>query len=233
MLYLIRRKPDTTREELVAHWFARHMPAVIDSQKALAAAGRFHAWRYIATLYDADPAGHHAWDGIASLWFDSALPTRNVQHGVPPTDSFQEKALPYRPWATTEYVVMDGSDRLPVTPSTLGVPFPCTHTGFLKISFLVRPLPGVDAAALQTHWKTVHAPNVARVMQQVGGLRYVLSLSLEPTEAPYAGLAELYFRSADDWRRYKATIQPDGMERYAADEGTLILRAQTEMVGIP
>ena len=29
MMYLIRRKPATSREELVAHWFANHMPAVI------------------------------------------------------------------------------------------------------------------------------------------------------------------------------------------------------------
>ena len=26
MLYLIKRKPTTSREELVAHWFANHMP---------------------------------------------------------------------------------------------------------------------------------------------------------------------------------------------------------------
>ena len=69
-------------------------------------------------------------------------------------------------------------------------------------------------------------------MQQVGGIRYVLNLSLEPDHAPYAALAELTFRNVDDWRRYKASIQPDGMERYTTDEGTLVLRAQTEMVGI-
>ena len=26
-MYLIKGKPDTSREELVAHWFANHMPA--------------------------------------------------------------------------------------------------------------------------------------------------------------------------------------------------------------
>ena len=25
MMYLIKRKPETSREELVAHWFANHM----------------------------------------------------------------------------------------------------------------------------------------------------------------------------------------------------------------
>ena len=232
MLYLIKRKPSSTREELIVHWFARHMPPVIESQKAQAAAGRIHAWRYIATLYDADNNGKHEWDGLAALSFDVALPTNGVQHGELPTDSFQEKALPYRPWATTEYVVMDGSEHLPITPSTLGTPYPCTRTGFLKISFLVKAKPGIDHKSLHKHWLTVHAENVAGVMQQVGGIRYVLNLSLEPDHAPYAGLAELTFRNVDDWRRYKASIQPDGMERYTTDEGTLVLRAQTEMVGI-
>ena len=29
MVYLIKRKTETTREELIAHWFANHMPGVI------------------------------------------------------------------------------------------------------------------------------------------------------------------------------------------------------------
>ena len=49
MMYPIRRKAATSREELVAHWFANHMPAVIASQEAGAAKGRLHASRYIAT----------------------------------------------------------------------------------------------------------------------------------------------------------------------------------------
>ena len=43
MIYLIRRKPDTSREELVMHWFANHMPLVIDGQKEAAKSGRRHA----------------------------------------------------------------------------------------------------------------------------------------------------------------------------------------------
>ena len=39
MLYLIKRRPTTSREELVAHWFANHMPAVIQGQKDQAGKG--------------------------------------------------------------------------------------------------------------------------------------------------------------------------------------------------
>ncbi len=59
MLYLIKRRTTTSREELVAHWFANHMPAVIQGQKDQAARGRLHARRYIATLYDANKRGEH------------------------------------------------------------------------------------------------------------------------------------------------------------------------------
>ena len=30
MMFLIRRKPETSREELLVHWFKNHMPEVID-----------------------------------------------------------------------------------------------------------------------------------------------------------------------------------------------------------
>ena len=233
MQYLIKRKPDTSREELVAHWFANHMPIVIDAMAAQKAAGQVHAKRYIATLFDADRDGLHPWDGVAQLWFDIALPKPDVAHGTEPTDSFQEKAEPYVPWATTEYVVIDGSDHLPVTPLTLNAPFPTTRSGFCKVTFLVKAKPNADFTALFDHWLDVHVPNVRNVMEKVGGVRYVVSHSVDPSEEPYAGMAELYFENADGWRQYKQHIEPDGMEQWVADEGTLVLRAQTEMIGIP
>ena len=45
-------------------------------------------------------------------------------------------------------------------------------------------------------------------------------------------MAELYFANVEGWRAYKALIQPDGMEQWVQDEGTLVLRTQTEMIGI-
>ena len=70
-MYLIKRKPTTSREELVAHWFANHMPAVIQSQQDAAERGRMHASRYLATLFQPGPQGDHPWDGVAQLWVDS------------------------------------------------------------------------------------------------------------------------------------------------------------------
>lgn len=232
MMYLIKARPTTSREELVAHWFANHMPLVIAAQHAAAAAGKLHATRYVATLFDADRDGGRVWDGVAQLWWERALPRPEQPHGTVPTDSFQEKAEPYVPWATTEYVVLDGSEHLPVVPLTLNPPFPCTRSGFHKVTFLVGAQPGADCRALFDHWLDVHIPNVRSVMQQVGGFRYVVSHSLDPEAEPYAGMAELYFPDAAAWSRFRDTIQPDGMERWTDPSRTVVLRAGTEMIGI-
>ncbi|MCP5029541.1 MAG: EthD domain-containing protein, partial [Actinomycetia bacterium] len=206
MNYLIKRRSTTSREELVANWFANHMPAVIAGQHAAAEKGDPHARRYLATLFDADRDGDHCWDGVAQLWWDRPVPMPDQPHGTEPTDTFQQKAEPYVRWATTEYIVIAGSDRLPVEPNTLNPPFPCTRSGFLKITFLVGIQEGADRAELFDHWLNVHAPNVRGVMIEVGGFHYAVSHSLNP-ESPYAGMAELYLPDADAWRGYRETIQ--------------------------
>jgi hypothetical protein len=233
MMYLIRRKPATTREALFLHWFANHMPLVIRSQEALAKAGKPHARRYIATLFDADGSGVQPWDGVAQLWWDRPLPRPAVPHGTQPTDTFQQVAQQYVPWATTEYVVIDGSEHLPVTPLTLNPPYPCTRSGFFKITFLVKTRPGTDFADFFAHWLGVHVPNVAATMVACGGLRYVVSQSIEPQTEPYAGMAELYFRDEPGWSAFRERLQPDGIERSLDLAGMHVLTARTELIGLP
>lgn len=233
MNYLIKRKPTTSREELVAHWFANHMPGVIAWHHEVNGTGQPIFWRYIATLFDATSAGEHPWDGVAQLWWDEPQPRPEVAHGAEPTDSFQEKAEPYVPWATTEYVIVDGSDRLPVQPLTLNAPFPTTRSGFCKLTFLLRAKAGSDYAAFFDHWLDVHVPNVQSVMARTGGFRYVVSQSLEPELEPYAGMAEVYFPDRASADQFRDTIEADGMERWVDPEGTLVLRSHTEMVGVP
>ena len=146
MMYLIKRRPTTTREELIAHWFANHMPAVIARHEQDPVDGNLQAKRYIATLFDPKPDKPHNWDGVAQLWYERALPRPQSAHGEEPVDTFQEKAEPYMPWATREYVIMDGS--LPLNPPTLNPPFPCTRSGFFKVTFLVCVKQGADCSGL-------------------------------------------------------------------------------------
>ena len=91
MIYLIRRKPDTSREELVMHWFANHMPLVIGSQKEAATARQPHATKYTALLFDADRDGNYPWDGMAQLWWNKPLSRPTVAFGTEPTDMSRPK----------------------------------------------------------------------------------------------------------------------------------------------
>ncbi|MEM7079946.1 MAG: EthD domain-containing protein [Pseudomonadota bacterium] len=230
MLYLIKRKPETVREELVAHWFANHMPIVIEGQKAQRERGALHAWRYIATVFEAREG--QAWDGVAALWWDKPLPQPERPFGDPPTDSFQAKAEPYLPWATREYVVMDPRSTLEERAPTTEPAYPNTRANFHKVTFLVTTKPGIDFEALFEHWLAIHVPNVRDVMEQVGGCGYVVSHSIDPQAAPYAGMAELYFPDRSDWDAYRDNIRADGMEQWVGND-TLVLHASMEMVGIP
>ena len=229
MMYLIRRRETTSRDELVAHWYGNHMSDVVQSQHERAAAGKSHASRYLVTLFGAK--AERSWDGMAQLWFPRALPRPAEPLGAHPTDTFQEKVEPHVPWPTTEYVVIDDAGRLPTDPLTLNDPYPSTRSGFFKLSFLVAAKPDTDYGEFFEHWLGVHAPNVHGTMHEVGGFRYVISHSIEPEREPYAGMAELYFADPSGWERYQEVIQPDGMERFI--DGVTVLTSDTEMVGIP
>ena len=222
MMYLIKRRPTTSREELVAHWFANHMPSVIQRQHDQAAQGKPHASRYIATLFDANQKGEYLWDGIAQLWWNKPLPKPRAPIGAKPSDSFQEKAEPYVPWASTEYIVMDGSENLKVEPLTLNAPFPCTRSGFYKVTYLVKAVDGADFAPFYTHWLNTHVPNVRSTMEEVGGFRYVVSHSIDPKAEPYAGLAELYFHDETGWARYRQAHQARRYGEMGAIERALL-----------
>lgn len=232
MQYLIRRRPTTSRDELIAHWFANHMPSVIqrNSPDAASAANASLARRYVASLFDPEPDAPPGWDGVAQLWHDAAPPQPAAPHGDPPRDTFQELVEPYRPWATTEWVFVDG--KLPLKPPTLNAAFPATRSGFLKQISLVPAKPGVDVQGLFDHWLDVHGPNVRDTMLEVGGFRYAVSLSLDPAASPYAGMAELYFpdRAAQD--AFWSTLKPDGFQDWVDSARTLRYRCGTELVGI-
>ena len=56
MVYLSNRLPVTSRDELIAHWFAHHMPAVIAAQEQGRDASKEHARKDIAALSRSYPA---------------------------------------------------------------------------------------------------------------------------------------------------------------------------------
>ena len=233
MIFLIQRRQDVSRSELLVHWFKNHMPAVINTQQRAKDSNRPFASKYIAQLFNTDEYSRPDWDGMAQLWFDSPQKPMTVAAGSEPQDTFQEKAEPYWNWATKEYVILDGAENLPSTPLTLNEPFPTTRSGFFRVNYLVKCDEKVAFEELYEHWLNVHVPNVQGVMEEVGGFRYVVSHSVYPDQAPYAGMAELYFKDRAGFDDYNSRIKSDGMERFIAAKGVTVFTGNTEMIGIP
>jgi hypothetical protein len=229
MQYLIKRRPSTSREELIAHWFANHMSGVIARNESYADENK-RATRYVASLFDQEDAAPPAWDGVAQLWYNAPLPHPNQASGVEPYDTFQQRVEPYWPWATREWVFVDGT--LPLDPLTLNAPFPCTRSGFVKQVSLVAARPGVDVQKMFDHWLNAHGPNVQETMTKVGGFRYAVSLSTDLEHAPYAGMAELYFPDRKAQAAFWDILKPDGFQDFSDPERTVRFRCGTEMVGI-
>jgi hypothetical protein len=128
---------------------------------------------------------------------------------------------------------MEGSEHLKEEPLTLNAPFPCTRSGFHKVSFLVKAKEGSDFEKFYSHWLRVHVPNVRSVMERVGGFRYIVNHSINPRAERYAGMAELYFHDEAGWRNYIETIKPDGMDEWVDRPKMPVLGGKTEMIGIP
>ena len=230
MVYLIKRKTETTREELIVHWFANHMPGVIACNDRNRASGAAHANHYVATLFDPVPEQNLEWDGMAQLWYSAPLPRPSQASAVEPYDTFQENVEPYWPWATREYVIIDGG--LTLAPLTLNPPFPCTRSGFFKVTFFVALKADADRDAFFAHWLDIHIPNVRATMETVGGFRYAIGHSLEPETEPFAGMAELYFPDPGGWKTYRDIFKPDGFEYWVDYDATFRFYSGTEMVGI-
>ena len=67
MVYLIKRRAETSREELIAHWFANHMRGVIDRNLGNRGTDQPTADHYVATLFDPRDGAVHQRDGAANF----------------------------------------------------------------------------------------------------------------------------------------------------------------------
>ena len=232
MNYLIRRRQNVSREELLVHWFANHMPAVIKGQADQKKKGKEHAHKYLATVFEeVDQQFGENWDGVAQLWGDKELPTPDEPRGTYPIDTFQEVAEPYSPWATQEYLVIDGNHAF--RELTLNDAFPTTSSEFFKATFLVSAKKGIDYDQLFQHWLGAHAANAKSVLEKTGGFRYVIGLSTQPKTSKYVGMAELYFSRPDQFLDFNKSLEPDGMEKWIDAEKMSVLVSTTKMIGIP
>ena len=101
----------------------------------------------ITHILDALPIGeafHRHMQRYPDIWQGGYQRTPGRYHydSVPSGESYKRIALRSGFEPQDEYVVMDGSDQLPVEPLTLNAPYPCTRSGFFKVTFLVKAKEG-------------------------------------------------------------------------------------------
>ena len=103
MNFMIRRREDASRDEMIAHWYKNHMPGVIEAQEAAIATGRRPARKYLVTLFNGEQGERPhrpTYDGMAQLWFDPLRPRRPMLR----TRDTLTRKLSVRSLATTEHV---------------------------------------------------------------------------------------------------------------------------------
>lgn len=81
-----------------------------------------------------------------------------------------------------------------------------------KAMFALDRGDGVSFEEFATHWEEEHAP--IAVDGVPGLLKYTISFPHEPEDAPYDGVAELYFDSPEDLQR---AMESDAMAEAVAD----------------
>lgn len=227
--YLVRRNETTTREELFVHWYANHMPRIIANNES----GKGpEISRYTISLFD-KPTGTDSastpWDGIAALCVEEELPKPKEPRGINPTDSFEERVIPFRQWQTKEYIVDDPSNKLPITPLRLNRPLPCTRSGYLRVNRLIPLNPDADWTMLEKYWLDVRAPRLRNILKDANAFGFVINISLHPADAPYAGLEEYYFSDDSNWHASQSLVNFEENEFFGASE---IFTTHTEFVGI-
>ena len=227
MLFPVKRKIGVSHEEFIAYWFAHHMPVTIEMMGD-------RGWGYIGTVFKAAQDGNHVWDGMAQMFLDQPLANTSEGFGAKPVDSFHDRAVqPYFGWATREFVILDGSEKLPVQPLTLGSPFPTSRSGFFKVVNFVPTPADRDHQTFQSDWLSSRIDWVTQAMGQTDGFRYVVSLSLDPDAAIHAGLEELYFPNRAQWLRFQEIVSAHDSARWTLDGNVQTLFSDTEFVAIP
>ncbi len=182
-----------TPAQLLEHWRQHHASLVAE---------HIGPQRYALTELVKAQRGYH---GIATLHLRDDQ--RDVLRTPPPqiqADPYYDMIGPRTVMDVTEHIIVDD-----------GGP----ATGSFKTTAFVRRSPGVDADHFFEYWLDVHAPNVATTLGATdGGLRYVVNHDTEADDdAPFHGVAEVWYRDGEAAKAHLAAIGDDGFNALCAD----------------
>jgi uncharacterized protein (TIGR02118 family) len=197
LLFLLRRRPELSRDEFQRYWREVHAPLVTDRRGALGIR-RYHQ---VHTIEGGGREGTvPGFDGIAELWFDASLRSGTVDDARRAGQDLLDDErrfidLGESPiWMAEEIVLRTGA--------TTGV----------RLTAALRRAAGISREEFRRHWREVHGP-LALANPDVFGFRHYVQLhtpddaeSFAPAlarraPAPFDGVSEIW--------RDEATADPD------------------------
>jgi len=179
-----------TPEQLLDHWHRHHAGLVIE---------HLRPQRYAITTVR-PKRGYH---GVATLHLDGTDASFDPLPPAIAADPFYGMLAVRTPLRVTEHVIVDAA----------------APDGSFRVIALVRRRPEVDVDRFRTHWLEVHAPNVAEHLRRTDGAwRYVVNLATDQADdAPFHGVAELWYRDEAASRAHLGAVPDDGFEALTAD----------------
>ena len=209
LTFVLRRKPELSREEFQSYWRSTHGPLVAKHAEAL------DILRYVQ-VHSIEDAANDAmaqarggmeppYDGVAELWWnsrDSVATALETAAGQAAGEELLEDEkrfidLPNSPlWFNYEYPQVN-----PVPEDIVAR----ERSPIVKLFFCLRHLPEQKMEEAQLYWRTSHGPLIRAGAQAGPILRYIqvhryddelehaLRQQRGTTAEPYTGHAELWF----------------------------------------
>lgn len=213
IVFLLRRRPELTREEFQRIWWEEHGPLVASHAATLGIV----KYQQVHTTGDHRPQALAAFDGSAELWIDTGAATGTPQEQAAAADELlaDERRfidLASSPiWVAEEQVVRVGSQRQ-------------ATNGEARLTAALRRAQGTSRAEFRRHWRTVHGP-LALANNDVFGFHHYVQLHT-PDDAdthplrtqrgapePFDGVSEVILESVspdpDRARQVRAMIMED------------------------
>lgn len=209
LTYVLRRRPELTREEFQDYWRRQHGPLVAGH------AGRLKILRYVQVHTVDDPVNaqmaearggmEEPYDGVAELWWWTrdqiveALAEPAAQDAAAELVEDERKFIDLERsplWLAHEYPQVN-----PVPEELVAR----ERSPLVKLFFCLRHPAGQSMEAAQFYWRTAHGPIIRSIAQAGGILRYLqvhrvedeLEAALRQArgtrDEPYTGHAELWY----------------------------------------
>lgn len=213
IVFLLRRRPEFTRDEFQRMWWEEHGPLVASHAATLGIV----RYQQVHTTGDHRPQALPAFDGSAELWVDPCAATGTSEQqaaaaGALLADERRFIDLTASPiWVAHEQLLREGPERQ-------------ATDGQARLTAALRRAPGITRAQFRHHWREVHGP-LALAHNDVFGFHHYVQLHT-PDDAqthplrvergapePFDGVSEVILEpvspDADRARTVRAMIMED------------------------